>query len=476
MIRFVSLTVLLALTGVITGAEPPPPIKLTLQPMAEPVPALKYYLLPEVRDQNPDNAAQLYYRAFNPEWYSAINRDPKRFARLNALFGKPLRDITRAELAEFSWLKNWKALEEVDRAARRPYCDWELTERMREEGVNLQIADLQSLRTFAGLLRLRVKMELLDGKFDKAVRTIQTGLSMGQHVTNGPTLIQGLIGAACASLMLEAVEDWINLPDSPNLYWALTNLPHPLLDFQVCFKSERLWLDAILPGYREMLADSSTTPPSAEQLQKNLKLWAALLNDGKADISSSLTTLVLVLKDYPEAKRFLKERGYTSKQVEAMPVLHAVFLYETYMYDTNYDNLRKWVNFSYPVAISHTVREQGKISASRSRPGGNLSSMLTPFMSNVLKSPVRIERKIAALCCVEAIRLHASAKGGRLPENLTEVTEVPIPIDPYTGKAFQYHRTGNTATLTGPAAANEESSMFNTISYELTIRAGKDKK
>ena len=42
--------------------QPPPPIQLTLDPVAATVPALKYQLLPEVRNQNPGNAAQLYLR------------------------------------------------------------------------------------------------------------------------------------------------------------------------------------------------------------------------------------------------------------------------------------------------------------------------------------------------------------------------------------------------------------------------------
>ena len=55
---------------------PPPPsipvVKMPLRPTAAPVPALRYTLLPELRDTTPGNAALLYYRAFSPEW---INLD-----------------------------------------------------------------------------------------------------------------------------------------------------------------------------------------------------------------------------------------------------------------------------------------------------------------------------------------------------------------------------------------------------------------
>ena len=58
-------------------AQPRPalgPIKLTLSPAAEPVPALRYLLLPELSEQTPGNAAQVYYRAFSPEWWGNVRK------------------------------------------------------------------------------------------------------------------------------------------------------------------------------------------------------------------------------------------------------------------------------------------------------------------------------------------------------------------------------------------------------------------
>src|SRR5437870_2104505 len=44
-------------------------VKFRLHPAAAPVPALRYKLLPDLRDRRQGNAALLYYRAFAPEWY-----------------------------------------------------------------------------------------------------------------------------------------------------------------------------------------------------------------------------------------------------------------------------------------------------------------------------------------------------------------------------------------------------------------------
>jgi hypothetical protein len=82
----------------------------------------------------------------------------------------------------------------------------------------------------------------------------------------------------------------------------------------------------------------------------------------------------------------------------------------------------------------------------------------------------RIDRRIAALRCVEALRLHAAAHDGKLPASLADVKEVPIPADPMTGKSFAYKVDGDTATISAGAPDGEEPTAHNTLIYELTLR------
>ena len=59
------------------------------------------------------------------------------------------------------------------------------------------------------------------------------------------------------------------------------------------------------------------------------------------------------------------------------------------------------------------------------------------------------EGNSAVLRILEAIRLYGAAHGGRLPNELQEI-EVPVPIDPVTGKLFDYEVRDNVARLEGP--------------------------
>ena len=112
------------------------PIKLTLSPAAVPSPALKYVLLPEVKDQSPGNAALEYYRAFSPEWWGHI-RQPKTWETISNALQTPLNDLPRKNLA---WLEGSTMLRQVERASRREYVDWGMAERLRREGYQSAVA------------------------------------------------------------------------------------------------------------------------------------------------------------------------------------------------------------------------------------------------------------------------------------------------------------------------------------------------
>jgi hypothetical protein len=474
MIRPISLAAVLALAAVPAAAQQPaPPIRLTADPMAEPVPALKYTLLPQLRDRQRGNALLRYYRAFSPEW-QGHRRTPKFFDKLASSNDRPLRDLTRNDVDSLASSFSSAILKEVDRGARRSYCDWEMNDRVREDGIGLLLPDIQGLRELANLLKVRARQELLAGRYDQAARTLQTGLQLARHAAEGPTLIHSLVGVACAAIMLTVVDDWVERPGAPNLYWALTDLPRPLISVRNGLEGERLFMDWMFPGYRDMLDDPSA-PPSSAPVQTSLQKYAGLLNLDGAD--RTLAPLLAALKTYPQSKRFLRQNGRTTQQIEAMPALQAVFLYEIHRYDVAYDDMRKWASLPYNEVVGHLSRlnERLKADKAKQQAGATVAALLLPAISKVLAAPVRVERKIAALRVVEAVRLYAAAHGGKLPAKLDEATAVPIPLDPRLGKPFEYRRDGSTATIIGPPPAGAKPDLSNTIRYELTIRTAKGK-
>jgi hypothetical protein len=94
--------------------------------------------------------------------------------------------------------------------------------------------------------------------------------------------------------------------------------------------------------------------------------------------------------------------------------------------------------------------------------------LFLPALNRVVLAQSRLDRNLAALRIVEALRIYAASHDGGLPEKLSEVTEVPIPEDPGTGKPFDYSRDGDAATLSARTIA--DSLPNNGVRYRVTMR------
>jgi hypothetical protein len=92
---------------------------------------------------------------------------------------------------------------------------------------------------------------------------------------------------------------------------------------------------------------------------------------------------------------------------------------------------------------------------------------LEPAHEQVRKQMNYIDRKIAALQIIEALRLYAGKHEGQLPSKLSDITDVEIPNDPVTKKQFEYKSTGNEATI--QIEGTEHSEGRDSVRYEIKI-------
>jgi hypothetical protein len=93
---------------------------------------------------------------------------------------------------------------------------------------------------------------------------------------------------------------------------------------------------------------------------------------------------------------------------------------------------------------------------------------LKPAHDMVLKQMNHVDRRIAALQCIEALRLYAGSHGDKLPEKLNDVSEIQIPVDPVTKEPFSYKSTGTGAVL--ELETTEGSDGKDAVRYELKLK------
>jgi hypothetical protein len=464
--------ILCVLLAASTRAQSPETIRLTVRPAAAPVPALAYQFLPDEANLLSGNAAIFYERAFSPDGLSH-RYIPNIGEKLDAWRTAPLKNLPSKEIA---WLKNYWPLRELDHAARHDLCDWELRDHVRKQGMSLLLPDMQGFREFANLLAVRARLEMAEHRYDEAIATLQTGFSLARDVGEGPTLINVLVGIAISQVMAEQVETLIQQMDVPNLYWALTVLPRPFVRFRKPLLGEKLIIQGLLPRLHEFETTVMTPHQFEEELNQARRstgqdVWSGTF--GGSGMAEKAILVLLVAKAYPTAKAALLQKGRQPEEVEAMAAAQVVLLYSLEQYRKHRDALFCWADVPFWQAVPGLRRAEVDLKAARESgsEGLPIASTLLPAAGKVFHAGARGDRRIAALRCIEAVRLYAAAHDGKLPGRLDEVTDVPIPIDPMTGKAFEYQAGGNRFSLRASAPAGEAPHPGNTLEYEVTLAA-----
>jgi hypothetical protein len=406
-------------------------IRLTVQPMAAPKPALRYLLLPELKEMNPGNPIANYLRCLMDHDVAA---DRETFGRA--------------------------ALRQADWAARLDKPDWQILLKLKTDGIGLLLPDVQKIRSLAAALKDRFHDEAATRRFDDALRTAKTMFAMSRHMGEHPTLIGDLVGIAIAFVTIGPLEEMLEQPGCPNLYWALTNLPSPLISVDKGVQGERLLFLSEFPD----LDDSA--PMSTDQLKKLIahidKVRAFDDKPVKKTTRRWLDARTRDEKLLSAARRRLVEVDLPEERVNRFPADQVILLDERREHEVRRDEIMKLMNL--PTWQIDKLAAQAKPAKEPA-----LFDLFVPAVLKVRHAQGRLEQRIALLRHVEGLRMYAAAHDGRLPAKLADVP-VPLPDDPFTGKPFEYKVDGATAHLRGSPPRGEKKNPGYNIHYEITFR------
>jgi hypothetical protein len=210
-------------------------------------------------------------------------------------------------------------------------------------------------------------------------------------------------------------------------------------------------------------------PMTLGQIKKLISHIAALSrNQGKAvneevnNIRTRIDAQTRDEKSVEAARRRLVEYGIPEERLARFPADQVILLDEKRKYEVRRDEMAKLMNLpTWQVeALAARVKSPKELA---------LFDFLGPAFQKVRQAQGRIEQRIALLRCVEALRLYTAEHEGKLPEKLSDI-DVPLPVDPFTGKPFVYQLEGETAHLRGTPPRGQKENPFLNIHYEITIR------
>jgi hypothetical protein len=434
-------------------------IRLTVEPRAAPRPPLKYQLLPELAEMNPGNPIQAYLKCFSEQTTFFFS---KKFAEERGKWLEmPLKDLPAEQLRHYGR----PPLDQADHAARLDTPDWQVLLPLKREGAYLRLADVQQVRVLATALQVRFRGQVAGRHFDEALGTAKTQFALSRHLGEHPTLIADVIAVFVALQAIGPLEEMLQQPGCPNLYWALTYLPSPFIDLRKGVQSEPL----LLAPYTALLDDKE--PMSMAQLQRFMRKAQELVaitaegsGPSQKDLAKWLARRVGSEDHLRAARKRLVEAGLDADRVRRFPAMQVVFLDEKLAFEA----LRE--EHLGTMLLPYWQVPAGRPKADARDEDRSLLEPLGAFPIEVVRlRHVQLEQRLALLRCVEAVRLYAAEHDGKLPAKLSEIS-LPLPIDPVTGKPFAYQLDGKTATIQGTAPRSVGKTPGVRVRYEVTIK------
>jgi hypothetical protein len=437
-------------------------IRLNVMPAPAPKPALRYQLLPGLKEMHPGNPIQSYMKC------SMVQKkfffDEEAFQHRDKLLTMPLEELPAQELAYHGRYE----LSQIDWAARLDNPDWQVLRKLKADGIEVLLPEVQEIRAMQRALQVRFRAEIAQGRFDDAIRTAKTFFAMSRHLGEHPTLVGDFVGMAIARVAIYHLEKMLVQPGCPNLYWALTNLPSPLIPLNKGMDGERVMLQWV---FRDL---NDSAPMSQDQLNVFLAGKDKLLEDGEGKPGKPGVRAWLDARTKDDAvvgaaRQRLVESGLSEERLLRFPADQVILLDEKRELEERFDDLVKTINVSFWQV--EALDAQIKLKKPPALMHGYLMHgyLMHGYIHNARRAQGGVDQRIALLRHVEALRLYAAEHDGALPAKLSDVL-VPLPVDPFTGKPFRYEVTGNTAHLRGtPPPGLEKEPPFN-VHYEVTLQ------
>jgi hypothetical protein len=328
-----------------------------------------------------------------------------------------------------------------------------------ESPIGYLLPEIQSMRELARLQSLRCRVAVAENRADDAVEILGQQFALAAHLSEDEFVISNLVGAAVASIAWTDLTYVLEMPDAPNLYWALSTLPKPLIDMKKSLALERQLVFQQLRSLRDV-----------DETLKPAGYWQVFVDDifpqltqfsGLADTSNFSTDdsplnragmVAMIAAAYPGARHYLiEELKLPIEQVDQYPTAQVVFLAMRRFSERSSDEVFKWNYLPFAIVFANDYFVKSKDERERQVAQFGwftfAADSLLGWQGSAGSAQQRVEMQIAMTTTVESIRSFAAENGGQMPESI-EGLPLPAPVNPVTAKPYEYTKKRNTATLT----------------------------
>ncbi|MGI9474091.1 MAG: hypothetical protein ACR2NZ_21300 [Rubripirellula sp.] len=438
------------------ASQTPAPETLSLHAAASPDPLLRYRLWPAPEHRIRDNATTIVNRSV----ILTLQIPPKSRNELADRYSEwsempigdlPIKDVRRV-LATYQ-----SALDELARVENVMMIEYDiqLDQLSAPEMIATFLPEFQEMRHLARLIGLRARVAIAEERWDDAVHDCRIGFRLAEVCGYSTDFLVGrLVGFAISGTMFGVLEEAMQQPACPNLYWALASLPEQrLFETRDSIEFESVPMSRVFDCIG-VLPDQPIGPVAAREKIRQLIREAGRTtfsatsrpNASSAELLAGMyvVTLAEPSRELLAATKAWGERASTLSAPEA--VLRATQLKFARARD-------QWVAWSLlPPEVWDEYGEERMAALRDTEPNGDLLvsliRSLTPAVDAARNAGLRTEQQRNWLATIEALRMHA-ATNGMLPATLEDLRPVPTWRDAITLRPFGYQRSAPTrATLT----------------------------
>jgi hypothetical protein len=349
-------------------------------------------------------------------------------------------------------------------ATRCRECDWGVAiEDLRgKQLLQMDFPAIRSASSISWTLVLKTRAAIKQGEFEKATDLLRMHYTLAQNVSRLNNSIAILTAIQCLSRANMTLLEFVAQPDAPNMYWAIAQLPHPIISGVAAMETQMAMFENLVPEFKEI--DESQW---SDQRWKRvaMEVFETFSDANNLDSSSGGTgkqtnakTLFLKasLTGVTAAKKRLLAAGTDTANIEKMSVSQVMLLDAKHEYEKAKSEFQTMIYMPIPDSILMQRRRNEAYSpeALQNNLGANIFSTFGPL--NLHQQVAEVQQELDLIRIIEAIRLHA-ADTGSLPLSLDEIKSVSIPLDPWTGKPFDCQLTLNKAEFTLNQSAYERS-------------------
>ncbi len=432
--------------------------RMTVTHAAEPVPALKHRFRVPMHQRRPGNAATHYLRSLGE------GQGPLRlWRRLEEIHGDvihewydyafPRDEIPMPEFREVARAFRSYVDQFIRDATSCRRCDWGLEEMdlRGPETIAYLLPDAQESRSASRGLAVLARLATIESRHEDALDYIRMNYQLGQDISKQRFLVCALVGMAEVGIANKSVIELIGSPDSPNMYWALSELPRPVIEMREAMNLEMSLGLRMFPVLLDV-EEKNHTPEEWSRLFtetiQSLDSSLEILGSSRLPEHETLAQLGatgLSLLAYPGAKQRLIASGKSPAEVKAMAVAQVLLIDTAREFQKTADDFEKWTFVPYRDMRSPDLRS-AKITDGY---GKLLAQLLLPAVTAARTAQMRMQWQIDALRTIEALRMHV-AEVGSFPESLDQIYVVPVPKNPLTGQQYLYRLEDETAVLELP--------------------------